>query len=204
MAEEHQEQQSANSVGGYCAKDQQERWKGTTLWLTVKTPPNGRHDSVLVSPRRFKINLCSKCSVFVLPLGLKKEVLHIFMSSIRERHVLQMRAFCLGRFVRLPNTRSTWIVFPSHMTAGDTCGIFVSLQAVPHILTVSDTELLVLDPKSLQAKYNVNLGDITRISVTSLKDGIIVFHIRSVSVLSLKKNTCSQAQSRVRQVQKYT
>lgn len=52
-------------------------------------------------------------------------------------------------------------------------------KAVPHILTVSDTELLVLDPKSLQTKYNMDLGDIQRISVTPLKDGIIVFHIRT-------------------------
>ena len=57
-------------------------------------------------------------------------------------------------------------------------------QAVPHILTVSDTELLVLDPKSLQTKYNMDLGDIQRISVTPLKDGIIVFHIRTVGVLT--------------------
>ena len=65
--------------------------------------------------------------------------------------------------------------------------VIVSLQAIPHILTVSESELLVLDPKSLQTKYNVDLGDITRISVTPLKDGIIVFHIRSVSALRSKK-----------------
>ena len=57
-------------------------------------------------------------------------------------------------------------------------------QAVPHILTVSDTELMVLDPKSLQTKYNMDLGDIQRISVTPLKDGIIVFHIRTVGVFN--------------------
>lgn len=50
---------------------------------------------------------------------------------------------------------------------------------------MSDTELLVLDPKSLQTKYNMDLGDIQRISVTPLKDGIIVFHIRTVGVLTL-------------------
>ena len=49
---------------------------------------------------------------------------------------------------------------------------------------MSDTELLVLDPKSLQTKYNMDLGDIQRISVTPLKDGIIVFHIRTVGVLT--------------------
>ena len=51
-------------------------------------------------------------------------------------------------------------------------------------MTVSDTELLVLDPKSLQTKYNMDLGDIQRISVTPLKDGIIVFHIRTVGVFN--------------------
>ena len=56
----------------------------------------------------------------------------------------------------------------------------VPLQAVPHILTVSDSKMLVLDPKSLVTKYNVDLGDITRISVSPLKDGVIVFHIRTV------------------------
>lgn len=59
----------------------------------------------------------------------------------------------------------------------------VSFQAVPHILTISDSELLVLDPKSLLTKYNVDLGDIQRISVSPLKDGVIVFHIRTVRVV---------------------
>ncbi|KAL9967896.1 hypothetical protein ACROYT_G026203 [Oculina patagonica] len=52
-------------------------------------------------------------------------------------------------------------------------------KAVPHILTISDSELLVLDPKSFLTKYNVDLGDIQRISVSPLKDGVIVFHIRT-------------------------
>ena len=56
----------------------------------------------------------------------------------------------------------------------------VSFQGVPHILTVSDSKMLVLDPKSLLTKYDVDLGDITRISVSPLKDGVIVFHIRTV------------------------
>ncbi|XP_074622793.1 unconventional myosin-Ib-like isoform X2 [Acropora palmata] len=52
-------------------------------------------------------------------------------------------------------------------------------KTVPQILTISDSEVSVLDPKSLQLKYNVDLGDIQKISVTPLKDGVIVFHIRS-------------------------
>ncbi|KAJ7375349.1 microtubule motor [Desmophyllum pertusum] len=52
-------------------------------------------------------------------------------------------------------------------------------KAVPHILTVSDSEMLVLDPKSLLTKHYVDLGDIQRISVSPLKDGVIVFHIRT-------------------------
>lgn len=52
-------------------------------------------------------------------------------------------------------------------------------KVVPHILTISDTEMLVLDPKSFLTKYNVDLGDIQRISVSPLKDGVIVFHIRT-------------------------
>ncbi|KAK2562041.1 Unconventional myosin-Ib [Acropora cervicornis] len=52
------------------------------------------------------------------------------------------------------------------------------LKTVPQILTISDSEVSVLDPKSLQLKYNVDLGDIQKISVTPLKDGVIVFHIR--------------------------
>ena len=40
----------------------------------------------------------------------------------------------------------------------------------------------MLDPKTLQTKYIVDLGDITRISVTPFKDGVIVFHIRTVGV----------------------
>lgn len=52
-------------------------------------------------------------------------------------------------------------------------------KTVPQILTISDSEVLVLDPKSLQLKYNVDLGDIQKISVTPLKDGVIVFHVRS-------------------------
>jgi len=52
-------------------------------------------------------------------------------------------------------------------------------KAVPHILTISDSELLVLDSKSLHTKYSVDLGDIQRISVSPYKDGIIVFHIRT-------------------------
>ena len=42
--------------------------------------------------------------------------------------------------------------------------------------------MLVLDPKSLLTKYNIDLGDIQRISVSPLKDGVIVFHIRTVDV----------------------
>ena len=49
-------------------------------------------------------------------------------------------------------------------------------------MTISDTEMLVLDPKSLLTKYNIDLGDIQRISVSPLKDGVIVFHIRTVDV----------------------
>ncbi|XP_068745875.1 unconventional myosin-Ib-like isoform X10 [Montipora capricornis] len=52
-------------------------------------------------------------------------------------------------------------------------------KTVPQILTISDSEVLVLDPKSLQLKYNVDLGDIQKISVSPLKDGVIVFHLRS-------------------------
>ena len=61
----------------------------------------------------------------------------------------------------------------------------VSFQGVPHILIVSESEMLVLDPKSLLTKYNVDLGDITRISVSPLKDGVIVFHIRTVGPICL-------------------
>lgn len=42
--------------------------------------------------------------------------------------------------------------------------------------------MLVLDPKSLLTKYNIDLGYIQRISVSPLKDGVIVFHIRTVDV----------------------
>ena len=65
------------------------------------------------------------------------------------------------------------------------CCIVTLFQAVPHILTISDSEMLVLDPKSFLTKYSVDLGDIQRISVSPLKDGVIVFHIRTVRVASL-------------------
>ena len=57
-------------------------------------------------------------------------------------------------------------------------------------MTISDSEMLVLDPKSLLTKYNVDLGDITRISVSPLKDGVIVFHIRTVGPVCLDTRQC--------------
>ena len=77
--------------------------------------------------------------------------------------------------------RSVTLHLYLHLTLG--WNLISLLQTVPQILTISDSEVSVLDPKSLQLKYNVDLGDIQKISVTPLKDGVIVFHIRSVSVM---------------------
>lgn len=51
-------------------------------------------------------------------------------------------------------------------------------KAVPHILAITEADFLVLDQKSLAIKFRMGLADISRISASPLKDGLIVFHMR--------------------------
>ncbi|EDO49515.1 predicted protein [Nematostella vectensis] len=51
-------------------------------------------------------------------------------------------------------------------------------KTVPRVLAVTCSEFIVADPKSMSAKYRVSLGDVQKISVSPLKDGLVVFHVR--------------------------
>ena len=46
-------------------------------------------------------------------------------------------------------------------------------------MILSDTQLVLLNPGSLNILYRINIADIQRVSCTPYKDGLLVFHLNT-------------------------
>ena len=54
----------------------------------------------------------------------------------------------------------------------------IFFQFLPIVLTVTTSEILILDPRTLQQKYKIELPDLIKITMSTYNDDLCVFHVR--------------------------